>query len=100
MLETLRLCYMASMAIWCQLAEMVIQFECTFWHFLSLTLISGGQGLIQTERYSFHREYSQPYFLLVIVIFGVFFKSGVISHTLPHVLTPVLCGVEEVSILL
>ncbi len=79
---------------------MVIQSECTFWYYLSLTLIPGGQGLIQIERYSFHREYSQPCFLLVTVIFGVSSESGVISHTQPHVLTPVLCGVEEVSILL
>lgn len=79
---------------------MLIQFECTFWHFLILTLIPEGWGLIQTERYSFHREYSQPCSLLVTVIFGVSSKSSVISHTLPHVLTPVLCGMEEVSILL
>lgn len=86
--------------MWCQLHEMVIQSERTFWHFLRLTLIPGGEGLIQTERYSFHREYSQPCFLMVIAIFDVSFESGVISHTPPHVLTPVLCGVEEVSIFL
>lgn len=99
-LETLKLCCRAAMAIWCLPAEIVIHSECTFWHFFSLSLIPGGKGLIQTERYSFHREYSQPCFLLVTVIFGVSFESGVISHTPPHVLTPVLCGVEEVSILL
>lgn len=70
--------------------KMMIQSECTFWHFLSLTLIPGRQGLIQTERYSFHREYSQLCFLLVTAIFGVFSESGVISHTLPHVLTSFL----------
>lgn len=79
--------------------KMMIQSECTFWHFLSLTLIPGRQGLIQTDRYSFHREYIQPCFLLVTAIFGVFSESGVISHTPPHVLTSVLWGVEEVSIL-
>lgn len=78
----------------------MIQSECTFWHFLSLTLIPRGQGLIQTERYSFHREYSQCRFLLVTAIFGVLSESAVISHTPPRVLTPVLCGVEEASILL
>lgn len=56
--------------------------------------------MIQTERYGFHREYSRPCFLLVTVIFGVPSESGAISHTPPRVLTPVLCGVEEVSILL
>lgn len=79
---------------------MVIQSEYTFWHFLSLSLIPGGQGLIQTEKHSFHREYSRPCLLLVTLIFGVSSESGIISHTPPHVLTPVLCAVEKVSILL
>lgn len=98
--ETLKLCYMAIMAIQCLPAEMVIQSECTFWLFLCLSLIPGGQGLIQTERYTFHRQYSWPCFFLVNIIFGVSSESGVISHTLPHVLTPVLFAVVEVSILL
>lgn len=56
--------------------------------------------MIQTERHSFHREYSRPCLLLVTLIFGVSSESGIISHTPPHVLTPVLCAVEKVSILL
>lgn len=55
-LETLKLCYTGTMAIWCLHAETVIQSECTFWLFLCLSLIVGGQGLIQTERYTFYRQ--------------------------------------------
>lgn len=89
----------ASTAIWCLLAEMVINSEYTFAQFLILSIILGEQSLIQNGRYSFHRAYSRPCFLLVTAIFGVSSESGVISHTPPHVLTPVLCGVQEVSII-
>lgn len=81
----------------CLPAENVIQSESTFWYFLSMSLIPGGQSLIQTERHSFQREYSRPCLIPVTIIFGVSSESGVISHTLLHVLTPVLCSAEEVS---
>lgn len=78
----------------------MIEPESSFWYFLSMSLIPGGHSLIQTERHSFQREYSQPCLLLVTIIFGVTSESGAITHTPLHVLTPVLCRAEEVSILL
>lgn len=49
---------------------------------------------------SSHSEHRQPCFLPDTAILSVFSESGVISHTLPHVLTSPLWGMEGVSILL
>lgn len=49
---------------------------------------------------SSHSEHRQPCFLPDTAIVCVFSESGVISHTLPHVLTSPLWGMEGVSILL
>lgn len=93
--ETLMVRYKGGTPMWCLPAGVVIQSECTLWHFINTSLIPGGRGLIQTETHSFQREYSQPCLLLVTVIFGVSSELGVIIHTPLRVLTPVLHGAEE-----